>query len=99
MTSFAFTYLRFTSDLVPTTVKVEMGLEITNMGTKSYVTSGGAGPAATTTAGAGDHGTARHGSSTSADRPVDTGTSDGPLRHQRPDDLGARTRTTGWSSS
>jgi hypothetical protein len=58
MTSFAFTYLRFTSDLVPTSLKVEMGLEITNMGTKSYAISGGTGgplgstaaPAAGTTA-------------------------------------------------
>jgi len=45
MTNFAFTYLRFTPDLVPTSVKLEIGLEITNMGTKSYTTSGGtAGP-------------------------------------------------------
>lgn len=51
MTSFAFTYLRFTSDLVPTSMKVEMGLEITNMGTKAYATSGGlAGPVATAAA-------------------------------------------------
>ena len=47
MTSFAFTYLRFTSDLVPTTVKLEIGLEITNMGTKAHATSGGAGSPAT----------------------------------------------------
>jgi hypothetical protein len=47
MTSFAFTYLRFTSNLVPTTVKLEIGLEIFNIGTKSYATSGGiAGPVA-----------------------------------------------------
>jgi hypothetical protein len=45
MTSFAFRYLRFTKDLVPTSVKVEMGLEITNMGSVSYATGGGpAGP-------------------------------------------------------
>lgn len=43
MTSFTFTYLRFTSDLVPTSVKLEIGLEITNMGTKAYTTSAGTG--------------------------------------------------------
>jgi hypothetical protein len=43
MTSFAFTYIRFTKDLVPTTVQVDIGLQITNMGTKSYITSGGIG--------------------------------------------------------
>jgi hypothetical protein len=45
LTGFTFTYLRFTSDLVPTTVQVELDLEIANMGTKSYITSNGiAGP-------------------------------------------------------
>jgi hypothetical protein len=39
MTSFAFTYVRFTPDLVPTTVKLEITVQITNMGTKSYATS------------------------------------------------------------
>ena len=39
MTSFAFTYLRFTMDLVPTSMKVEMDLEITNMGTQSHATA------------------------------------------------------------
>ena len=47
LTSFAFTYVRFTSDLVPTSMTVEMSLEIMNMGTKSYVTSGGAAGAGT----------------------------------------------------
>ena len=47
MSSFAFSYLRFTANLVPTTVKVEMDLEITNMGTTAYATGGArAGPAA-----------------------------------------------------
>lgn len=48
MTDFAFTYLQFTSDLVPTVVQLNIGLEITNMGTKSYVTQTNA-PAATST--------------------------------------------------
>jgi hypothetical protein len=39
MSSFAFTYVRFTPDLVPTTVKLEIGVQITNMGTKSYATT------------------------------------------------------------
>ena len=50
MTSFTFTYLRFTPDLVPTSVKMEIGLEITNMGTKAHaIASGGPGGATGTT--------------------------------------------------
>jgi len=43
MLSFAFTYVRFTSDLVPTTVQLVLNLEIFNMGTKSYVAQVGSG--------------------------------------------------------
>jgi len=49
MTSFAFTYLQFTSDLVPTVLKVEMDLEIVNMGSRGYVTSGGTAGATSST--------------------------------------------------
>ena len=40
LSSFAFSYLRFTADLVPTHLKVSLGLEITNMGTKAYAAGG-----------------------------------------------------------
>ncbi len=49
LNSLIFTYLKFTADLVPTQMKVEMGLEITNMGTASYVTTTGSTGAADTT--------------------------------------------------
>jgi hypothetical protein len=43
-----FSYIRFTQDLVPTTVQVDMSLEIANMGTMSYVTSDSRGTVAPT---------------------------------------------------
>jgi hypothetical protein len=57
MSSFSFSYIRFTSDLVPTTVEIVMSLVIANMGSRSYVTSGGSAGASPTVDG---------GSSTSA---------------------------------
>jgi hypothetical protein len=37
LNSMSFSYLRFTADLVPTLVQVDMSLQISNMGSKSYV--------------------------------------------------------------
>jgi hypothetical protein len=44
MTSFAFDFVRFTADLVPTTVQIDMTLEVSNMGTKAFATSAGGAP-------------------------------------------------------
>ena len=41
MTSFTFDFVRFTADLVPTTVQIDMTLEVSNMGTKAFVTGAG----------------------------------------------------------
>lgn len=48
LAGFSFTYLRFTQDLVPTTVQVDMNLEIANMGSMSYVTGDSRGTSAPT---------------------------------------------------
>ena len=40
MNSFSFSYLRFTTNLVPSLLKVEMTLTVSNMGSRSFVTSG-----------------------------------------------------------
>lgn len=40
LNSFTFDFVRFTADLVPTTVQIDMELEITNLGTKVHATSG-----------------------------------------------------------
>lgn len=50
MTSFSFTFLQFTSDLVPVTVRLDIGLEITNMGTKAHSLKSGSALAAEATA-------------------------------------------------
>lgn len=42
ITSFSFDFLQFTKDLVPTTMQIMFELQIANMGTSTYVNSGGA---------------------------------------------------------